>query len=48
MGMIGRLPSAPSRFFDPNRVDASDYAYKRLQTPDESLHPTPLLKRDPK
>jgi uncharacterized membrane protein len=33
-GIIRRLPDPPVRIFDSSRVDASDYAYKRLQTPD--------------
>lgn len=37
MGIIRRLPDLPSRYFDATRVDASDYAYKRLQTPDALL-----------
>jgi uncharacterized membrane protein len=34
MGMIRRLPDPPIPVFDSSRVDASDYAYKRLETPD--------------
>jgi uncharacterized membrane protein len=37
MGLIRRLPSLPFRAFDAERVDASDYAYKRAQTPDALL-----------
>lgn len=37
MGIVRRLPDLPSRYFDATRVDASDYAYKRLQTPDALL-----------
>ncbi len=33
-GIIKRLPPVPLPFFDANRVDASNYAYKRLRTPD--------------
>ncbi len=34
-GILGHLPDPPSGgLFDSDRVDASDYAYKRLQTPD--------------
>lgn len=35
MGLIKRLPDIlPGRIWDAEKVDASDYAYKRLQTPD--------------
>lgn len=34
MGILRRLPDLPSKYFDATRVDASDYAYKRMQTPD--------------
>lgn len=34
MGILRRLPDPPSDLFDATRVDASDYAYKRYQTPD--------------
>lgn len=34
MGIIKNLPDPPVGPFDSARVDASDYAYKRLQTPD--------------
>ena len=37
MGVIRRLPDLPLRPFDASKVDASDYAYKRLQTPDGLL-----------
>jgi uncharacterized membrane protein len=33
-GIVPRLPDPPSDLFDSSRVDASDYAYSRLQTPD--------------
>lgn len=33
-GIIRHLPDPPSRLFDSDRVDASDYAYRRLSTPD--------------
>lgn len=33
-GLIKRLPDPPVGPFDSGRVDASDYAYKRMQTPD--------------
>jgi len=37
-GIIKRLPDiAPGRIFDAEKVDASDYAYKRLQTADGLL-----------
>jgi hypothetical protein len=32
--IVRRLPDPPSDLFDPSRVDASDYAYSRLHTPD--------------
>jgi uncharacterized membrane protein len=35
-GIIKRLPDPPGPF-DSDKVDASDYAYKRLQTPDGFL-----------
>ncbi|MGN6548768.1 MAG: vitamin K epoxide reductase family protein [Pararhizobium sp.] len=34
MGILRRLPDFPTRYTDASRVDASDYAYRRLQTPD--------------
>lgn len=37
MGIIRRLPDPPLQVFDSTRVDASDYAYKRAQTPDALL-----------
>jgi Vitamin K epoxide reductase family len=37
MGMVRRLPSLPGELFDANKVDASDYAYKRMQAPDGPL-----------
>jgi hypothetical protein len=33
-GVLRRLPDLPVRPFDATKVDASDYGYKRLQTPD--------------
>ena len=33
-GIVGHLPDPPSDWFDSDRVDASDYAYKRMETPD--------------
>lgn len=33
-GIIKRLPDPPVPIFDSTRVNASDYAYKRAQTPD--------------
>ncbi|HEX8237682.1 MAG TPA: vitamin K epoxide reductase family protein [Abditibacteriaceae bacterium] len=33
-GIVRRLPDPPWAIFDSTKVDASDYAYKRLQTPD--------------
>lgn len=33
-GVIRRLPDPPLPGIDSNKVDASDYAYKRLNTPD--------------
>jgi hypothetical protein len=37
-GLLKRLPDiAPGRLFDAEKVDASDYAYARLQTPDGFL-----------
>ncbi len=37
-GMIRRLPDIlPGRVWDAEKVDASDYAYKRAQTPDALL-----------
>jgi uncharacterized membrane protein len=37
MGILRRLPDLPSTYFDATRVDASDYAYKRMATPDALL-----------
>jgi len=37
MGVLRRLPDLPVGPFDATRVDASTYAYKRLQTPDGLL-----------
>ena len=37
MGLIQRLPDPPVGPFDSDRVDASDYAYSRLETPDGAL-----------
>lgn len=36
-GIINRLPDPPLPFIDSNRVNASNYAYKRAQTPDAVL-----------
>lgn len=37
-GIIKRLPDIlPGRIWDAETVDASDYAYKRLQTPDAAM-----------
>ncbi len=36
-GILKRLPDPPVGPFDSERVDASSYAYKRLQTPDGFL-----------
>ena len=36
-GLLRRLPDLPVGPFDASRVDASDYAYKRLETPDGLL-----------
>ena len=36
-GILERLPDPPVGPFDSEKVDASDYAYKRLQTPDGFL-----------
>ena len=33
-GIIKRLPDPPIPYVDSNKVNASDYAYKRLNTPD--------------
>lgn len=37
MGILKRLPDLPFRPFDATRVDAADYAYRRLQSPDALL-----------
>jgi len=37
MGLVRRLPDPPVGPFDSSRVDASDYAYRRLQMPDGAL-----------
>lgn len=37
VGILPRLPDLPFKAFDATRVDASDYAYKRLRTPDGLL-----------
>jgi hypothetical protein len=34
VGVVRRLPDLPIGPFDATKVDASDYAYKRFQTPD--------------
>lgn len=34
MGILKKLPDSPIPIFDSSKVDASDYAYKRLDTPD--------------
>lgn len=36
-GIIKRLPDPPIPFIDSNKVNASDYAYKRMDTPDALL-----------
>lgn len=36
-GIIKRLPDLSLPFIDSNKVNASDYAYKRAQTPDAAL-----------
>ncbi len=37
-GIVKRLPDIlPGRIWDAEKVDASDYAYKRLQTPDAMM-----------
>jgi uncharacterized membrane protein len=33
-GIVRHLPDPPLPYMDSDKVDASDYAYKRLQTPD--------------
>ncbi len=37
VGIIKKLPDPPISIFDSNKVNASDYAYKRLATPDAVL-----------
>ena len=37
MGMVRRLPDPPVGPFDASKVDASDYAYKRMDVPDGLL-----------
>lgn len=37
MGLVRRLPDLPVGPFDASKVDAADYAYKRLQVPDGVL-----------
>lgn len=37
VGLIKHLPDPPLDIFDSDKVDASDYAYKRLATPDAFL-----------
>jgi Vitamin K epoxide reductase family len=37
IGVVRRLPDPPIGPFDATKVDASDYAYKRFQTPDGLL-----------
>ena len=37
VGLIQRLPDPPVGPFDSDRVDSSDYAYSRLETPDGAL-----------
>jgi uncharacterized membrane protein len=34
MGIVKKLPDPPLPYIDSSRVDASEYAYKRLQSPD--------------
>lgn len=36
-GVVRRLPDPPLPLIDSNKVDASDYAYKRLNSPDGPL-----------
>ena len=36
-GVVKELPSLPGSFFDANKVDASDYAYSRFNSPDGPL-----------
>ena len=37
VGLTQRLPNPPVGPFDSDRVDSSDYAYSRLETPDGAL-----------
>ena len=37
VGIVKHLPDPPLDIFDSDKVDASDYAYKRFQTPDGFL-----------
>jgi uncharacterized membrane protein len=37
MGLLRRLPDPPVGPFDASKVDASDYAYRRMQVPDGVL-----------
>jgi uncharacterized membrane protein len=37
IGIVRRLLDPPIEIFDSTKVDASDYAYKRLQTPDSFM-----------
>ncbi len=37
VGLIQRLPDPPVGPFDSDRVDSSDYAYSRIETPDGAL-----------
>lgn len=37
IGIIKKLPDPPIAIFDSNKVNASDYAYKRFATPDAFL-----------
>lgn len=39
-GILRRLPDPPLEIFDSTKVDASEYAYKRLQTPDALMMTT--------
>ncbi|MBD1915237.1 MULTISPECIES: vitamin K epoxide reductase family protein [Cyanophyceae] len=36
-GVVKELPSLPGSFFDANKVDASEYAYSRFNSPDGPL-----------
>jgi hypothetical protein len=36
-GVIDQLPTVPGSFFDANKVDASEYAYSRFNSPDGPL-----------